>query len=773
MRNFATTLAAVTLAAFPTAGFAAVAEISSVGNVSNKLQVVVTPDDSADVLRILTTGSLATPWATNASSADSGTNGPLVGYTWSSNLLGNSLFVKAEIKPISSQRQLAAHVLSRLAYGPAPYEMGRILGWVTNINGSVTNITYGEGIPDGGIGVDAWINEQLNPQSIVEDVTNQFAAIAPIYARFGDANTVVLTNQNGSGETNQPGTCNFHDFKAWYAMHCVGARRQSLEVLLYWLENHMVSAWTTARQTFQGSYNGVGGQIQNNIPTKMEIEEHKAYRSAMMRTNITFRELLRLQHESQSMTVYLDTNDSVGNGNNVANENYGREIMELYAMGVDNGYDQGDITAISLAWTGWDVRKVDLANANNLFSYQQNGAGADSVRSNSQGVYKLQFRNSRHGNSNLFLWYNRGSIGAIGNNYPNGTVTNSTGVNGIKRVPIRFNGTAMTPSFDYRDIAYGTNTAAANVGRYGLFIASTQSGTDAQRTNKVYTIMDHMADLPFTQEFISVKLCRLLVHDGFEIGYDFSDGVVTPEEQLVWNCMLAWETNTPKGQIYKVIKTITDSSLFRSEASYRQKIRDPLEYTMAAVRALRVASNGIVAPHNYTADTLGYPIVGGNTAQATAYPLNRMGLFLIFDRDAPDGYPETGPTYVGASGLVERARWVNSVMYPTYNQNSDSITGGNFTKFDIQGVLDHFLSRQAIADGDQVVRLFLRLLFPGEGEINLDGYRRIGLSILNQTSTGTASPWNPSTTLPLSDVNRERVQRMVGAFMSMPRFSEQ
>jgi hypothetical protein len=280
--------------------------------------------------------------------------------------------------------------------------------------------------------------------------------------------------------------------------------------------------------------------------------------------------------------------------------------------------------------------------------------------------------------------------------------------------------------------------------------------------------MDQMADLPFTQEFISVKLCRLLVHDNFEIGYDFSDGVVTPEEQLVWNCMMAWETNTPKGQIYKVIKTITDSSLFRSEAAYRQKLRDPLEFTMAAIRALRIASNEVYTAGNFSADTLGYSVVAGTSAQGASFPLNRMGLFLIFDRDAPDGYPETGPTYVGASGLAERIRWINSVMSPTYNTTPDGIEGGNYTKIDPRAVLNRFLSPAAQTDADKVVRLFLTLLFPGEGEINLDGYRRIGLSLLNQTSTGTTSPWTGSA----AQIN-DRVPRMVAALMSLPRFNEQ
>ena len=66
-------------------------------------------------------------------------------------------------------------------------------------------------------------------------------------------------------------------------------------------------------------------------------------------------------------------------------------------------------------------------------------------------------------------------------------------------------------------------------------------------TNKVYAILDHMADLPFTQEHISVKLCQLLVHDDFATGYNFNDGLVTPEEQLVWNCLMAWENQRAQG----------------------------------------------------------------------------------------------------------------------------------------------------------------------------------------------------------------------------------
>ena len=37
------------------------------------------------------------------------------------------------------------------------------------------------------------------------------------------------------------------------------------------------------------------------------------------------------------------------------NENYARELLELHTLGVDNGYDQGDVVAAAEALTGWTI----------------------------------------------------------------------------------------------------------------------------------------------------------------------------------------------------------------------------------------------------------------------------------------------------------------------------------------------------------------------------------------------------------------------------------
>ena len=188
---------------------------------------------------------------------------------------------------------------------------------------------------------------------------------------------------------------------------------------------------------------------------------------------------------------------------------------------------------------------------------------------------------------------------------------------------------------------------------------------------------------------------------------------------------------------------------------------------MSAVRALRLATNEVYAADNFSTDTTGYAIVSGVTATTLLHPLNRMG-YRIFDSDQPAGHAERGSYYAEPNTLIERARWINSVMHP-----------------DLQRRERHRLGRQPHAlpparrhgslpvglgqnDADQVVRLFLRLLFPGEGEANLDGYRRLGLSLLNQTSAGTTSTWTG-----VDAQKNDRVPRMVGALMSLQRFQEQ
>jgi uncharacterized protein (DUF1800 family) len=65
------------------------------------------------------------------------------------------------------------------------------------------------------------------------------------------------------------------------------------------------------------------------------------------------RSLLLSVARSQAMLVYLD---GVANNKYAPNENFAREFWELFTLGVDNGYTQGDIVQAAKAFTGYRYR---------------------------------------------------------------------------------------------------------------------------------------------------------------------------------------------------------------------------------------------------------------------------------------------------------------------------------------------------------------------------------------------------------------------------------
>tara|TARA_B100000686_G_scaffold56027_1_gene60345 strand:- start:2318 stop:3757 length:1440 start_codon:yes stop_codon:yes gene_type:complete len=78
--------------------------------------------------------------------------------------------------------------------------------------------------------------------------------------------------------------------------------------------------------------------------------------------------LLKLSQDP-AMIIWLD---NVDNHNGAINENYGRELLELFSMGVGN-YTEEDIKECSRAFTGWTVANSDyikqLAVRNSIWPY--------------------------------------------------------------------------------------------------------------------------------------------------------------------------------------------------------------------------------------------------------------------------------------------------------------------------------------------------------------------------------------------------------------------
>jgi uncharacterized protein (DUF1800 family) len=66
-----------------------------------------------------------------------------------------------------------------------------------------------------------------------------------------------------------------------------------------------------------------------------------------------FDDLLVAVSKDPAMLIWLDSVLNNASGKNIPNENYAREVMELYSLGADNGYNQTDITQLARALSGW------------------------------------------------------------------------------------------------------------------------------------------------------------------------------------------------------------------------------------------------------------------------------------------------------------------------------------------------------------------------------------------------------------------------------------
>ena len=502
------------------------------------------------------------------------------------------------------------------------------------------------------------------------------------------------------------GVASVDDLRAWFVLHAVRSKRQLLEVLSQFMDNHFTTEYSK-------SLDYISGLITNQtvipqVAVNLEFRELANWRATLSNPNGTFYDLLKTSAESPAMIIYLDTVTSAG-GN--ANENYSRELLELFTMGVDNGYDQTDIEQMARAWTGWRVDKLPLAQASNPFSSPVANRDAD------PGVWALRYRTDRHD-------------------------TQSKTIFRSKTIDARF--------------------GAPYAGRSYQLILPARTGTAGMQDG--YDIVRHLADLAFTQEYISVKLCRLFVHEDFHHGvYDFSDPAnLSAEGRLVQACMAAWErpaADGRKGNLRQVLGVIFASDLFRSHAAGQQKVKTPLEFVASTIRALR----GARPEGGFTADTDGYDVL----------PSMRRLNMKVFDRAEPDGWSEYGRDWISTAALVERMRFAQNFMIAPRNPLKVvdfGVTGQNNVA-DPSALIKIKLPSSAWRDAGAVADYFLALLFPGEGRANLDLDRTTALSFLDTNDTGAASPFS-SLTLD-SAAYDTRVRGLVALLLGMPRFQEQ
>ncbi|HTI69831.1 MAG TPA: DUF1800 family protein [Candidatus Limnocylindria bacterium] len=527
-------------------------------------------------------------------------------------------------------------------------------------------------------------------------------------------------------------TATLDQLRSWHLRHAIQSRRQLLEVMRQFWENHFVTQNSKSQDYMDGRLPTSEAITQ---AVNFEFRENLAWRNAMLKPETTFNDLLKISAESPAMIIYLDTalsrGDIVNKKQNIANENFGRELCELFTFGVDNGYDQGDIVQISRAWTGWRVDILAPGFENDPFSGQSkvNKPGVTtnfSAITNLLGTWSFRYIPARHDNRVKYVFFEKDTNGNV--------LTNQS-----KHVPARF----------------GPPWAGQP---YGLVL---DSGSGTNSIQDGYQLLRHMASQPFTEEFLSVKLCRLFVHENFNIGYDFTDGETSPEEELVHACMMAWENppnGGPKGQLRPILKTIFDSALFRAYTSTGAKVKTPLEFIASTVRALRAAR----PDGSYTA----YTDAGADFVASLA----RMGGMALFNRAEPNGYPEDGGAWISAGTLADRIRFVESALMTPAMTGRTTEAGANI-RIDPVGLL-RLKIPGTLTDPAAVADYLLGLICPAEGAANLAGYRDTAVQYLNTTLDGkTASPYDQLS--PDSTEYDTRLRGLTALLLASQRFQEQ
>jgi len=130
-----------------------------------------------------------------------------------------------------------------------------------------------------------------------------------------------------------------------------------------------------------------------------------------------FDDLLVAVSKDPAMCVWLDSVLNNAAGTSVPNENYAREVMELYSLGADNGYSQADITQLARALSGWSftVAAADIvanpANPGQRYAARGNFRVYDGSANPDGALWNLQAR------ATTYAMHGSGTISFLGQGF--------------------------------------------------------------------------------------------------------------------------------------------------------------------------------------------------------------------------------------------------------------------------------------------------------------------------------------------------------------------
>ncbi len=433
-----------------------------------------------------------------------------------------------------TERQAAAHLLSRFTYGATPGQ----------IDAAVK------------MGLEKWFEQQLEgnlPDDSLNKVLDQYDAlklsnreIAAQYPRGGEILRMAVKDgliNKDSAKTDQK------EYRAMLADYMQKKGLKPEQELFRQFYNQKVLRAAYSNNQLHEVLTDFWFNHFNVSTTKNDCAEFiPAYERDVIRPNVTnkFSDILLATAKSPAMLYYLDNFSSTapnqvqdnpqarrlkmylqnqgGNNPQMAgvmqklqnakkaqglNENYAREVMELHTLGVDGGYTQQDVTQAARVLTGWTVVPMGV-NGGGMAGIGRQIAYASDEQLRQRGITKdgdFLFAENRH---------DKGDKVVLGKKFGNDGY---------------------------------------------------QEGVD---------LLNMLAHHPSTAKFITKKLAVRFVSD-------------TPPQSLL-DKMANIFTNKD-GDIKEVLITMATSPEFWSAEALREKTKSPFELVISSVRSLNAQIN--------------------------------------------------------------------------------------------------------------------------------------------------------------------------------------
>ena len=458
-------------------------------------------------------------------------------------------------------------------------------------------------------------------------------------------------------------------------------------------------------------------QEQRAVASVMEKREYDYFRRKAFGN---FADLLEGSAKSVAQIIYLNNYENVVSA---PNENYAREYLELFSLGVDHVYTQRDIEELAKVFTGWNAgwQLRSLYDPDDVL-FIDHPEGEDFPLNNREtGLGNFNFPTMEHWSDEDYTWgFHFGNPGRARRGQP----------------PPSGDGHDWSRKDLFLSLYGGVDSLGNPVSPLtGLRIpANEDDQTPEAAMSEFDNVLELTVSLRDCAKFISTKLINLLVTDeladldktrsmpgdlqAFFDSVDLnSDGELDADEwveptpdlpngrppeiftdldidgdslvsaieyqepDLLLDAIEAWQSSG--GEIREVLRAILYSDEFLSLKFYRAKIKDPFENAVSTLRAL----DAELSLQNLIGTVANIEDAG-------------MEQFQFSD---PTGESEMGFDWLHTVGLLERLKFANLAANPP--QRSDA--RGDWAPGELMG-------RWRLTNADSVVHYFSLLLFGGD-----------------------------------------------------------